>query len=69
VELQGSHYTHDRSLPVSMRTTCDTAGVPMPTVTAYSRESTEVPKLVGTLKFPCSCVLRTLPLDNALPVM
>jgi hypothetical protein len=36
--LHGLHWTQDRSLPVSMTTTCATAGVPKPTLTTYSSE-------------------------------
>jgi hypothetical protein len=50
-ELHGLHCSHDRSLPVSMTTTCGTAGVPKLTLATYSSESTKVPRWAGTLTF------------------
>ena len=46
------HCTHEMSLPLSMSSVWVTAGVPRPTVTTYSKLSSEVPSLVGKVTSP-----------------
>ena len=64
--MHGAHCTHDTSLPVSMRRTWGTAGVPKPTVTTYSSESTEPPRWVGMLTLASSSRALTMPWDALL---
>jgi len=65
VELHGAHCTHVTSLPVSTRRTCGTDGVPKPSVTTYSSESTEPPRWVGMVTAAASRVL-AMPMDARL---
>ena len=55
--MHGAHWTHDTSLPVSTTTVCRTAGVPKPTVTTYSSESTASPMWLGITTFSSSRAL------------
>ena len=49
------------SLPLSMSSVWVTAGVPRPTVTTYSKLSSEVPSLVGKVTSPRFATVEVMP--------